>query len=169
MFSAFIVFKGTAYFADKNTMTVMRSGTSLRAEMWHFVFEQWKKYPFSGLGGGYLSRIQYQYGHHIHNLYLRLIFEWGAIGCIFLVWMTYQLVKLFLNKGSLPIAKAGVAAILIDAMFSGNMVYPTSQIACIFFIAFAFSQRKVASSSQFSFCLPKYLSAYGGLYFYTLQ
>ncbi len=52
------------------------------------------------------------------------------------VWMTYQLVKLFLNKGSLPIAKAGVAAILIDAMFSGSMVYPTSQIACIFFYSF---------------------------------
>ncbi|MFW1647343.1 O-antigen ligase family protein [Acinetobacter nosocomialis] len=167
IFSAFIVYKGTAYFADKNTMTVMRSGTSLRAEMWHFVFEQWKQHPFIGVGGGYLSRIQYQYGHHIHNLYLRLIFEWGAIGCIFLVWMTYQLVKLFLNKGSLPIAKAGVAAILIDAMFSGSMVYPTSQIACIFFIAFAFSQRKVASSSQFSFLSTKVLiSLWGALFLY---
>ncbi len=64
-------------------MTVMRVGTSMRAEMWSFVFEQWKEKPWSGVGGGYLSEIQYKYGHHIHNLYLRLIFEWGIVGCIF--------------------------------------------------------------------------------------
>ena len=93
-------------------------------------------------GGGYLSEIQYKYGHHIHNLYLRLIFEWGIVGCIFLVWMIYQVIKLFRDKNALPIAKAGVVAILVDAMFSGSMVYPASQMACILFLAFAFSQRQ---------------------------
>lgn len=167
MFSAFIVYKSTAYFADKNTMTVMRSGTSLRAEMWHFVFEQWTQHPFTGVGGGYLSKIQYKYGHHIHNLYLRLIFEWGIVGCIFLVWIIYQVIRLFLDKNVLLIAKAGVVAVLVDAMFSGSMIYPTSQIACIFFIAFAFSQRKLSSSSQFSFFSTKVLiSLWGALFLY---
>ncbi len=140
IFFAFVVYKTTIYFADKNTMTVMRVGTSMRAEMWSFVFEQWKEKPWSGVGGGYLSEIQYKYGHHIHNLYLRLIFEWGIVGCIFLVWMIYQVVKLFRDKDALPITKAGLIAILVDAMFSGSMVYPASQIACILFLAFAFSQ-----------------------------
>jgi len=167
MFSAFIVYKSTVYFADKNTMTVMRSGTSLRAEMWHFVFEQWTQHPFTGVGGGYLSKIQYKYGHHIHNLYLRLIFEWGIVGCIFLVWIIYQVIRLFLDKNVLLIAKAGVVAVLVDAMFSGSMIYPTSQIACIFFIAFAFSQRKLSSSSQFSFFSTKVLiSLWGALFLY---
>lgn len=140
IFFAFLVYKTTIYFADKNTMTVMRVGTSMRAEMWSFIFEQWKEKPWSGVGGGYLSEIQYKYGHHIHNLYLRLIFEWGIVGGIFLVWMIYQVVKLFRNKDALPITKAGLIAILVDAMFSGSMVYPASQIACILFLAFAFSQ-----------------------------
>ncbi|MEB7640670.1 O-antigen ligase family protein [Acinetobacter pittii] len=140
IFLAFLVYKTTIYFADKNTMTVMRVGTSMRAEMWSFVFEQWKEKPWTGVGGGYLSEIQYKYGHHIHNLYLRLIFEWGVVGCIFLVWMIYQVLKLFRNKNVLPIAKAGLIAILVDAMFSGSMVYPASQMACILFLAFAFSQ-----------------------------
>ncbi|ADY83232.1 hypothetical protein BDGL_002646 [Acinetobacter pittii PHEA-2] len=140
IFFAFLVYKTTIYFADKNTMTIMRVGTSMRAEMWSFVFEQWKEKPWFGVGGGYLSEIQYKYGHHIHNLYLRLIFEWGIVGCIFLVWMIYQVVKLFRDKDALPITKAGLIAILVDAMFSGSMVYPASQIACILFLAFAFSQ-----------------------------
>ncbi|RZH05280.1 O-antigen ligase domain-containing protein [Acinetobacter pittii] len=131
IFLAFLVYKTTIYFADKNTMTVIRVGTSMRSEMWSFVFEQWKEKPWSGVGGGYLSEIQYKYGHHIHNLYLRLIFEWGIVGCIFLVWMIYQVIKLFRDKNALPIAKAGVVAILVDAMFSGSMVYPASQMACI--------------------------------------
>ena len=57
---------------------------------------------------------------------------------VFLVWMIYQVIKLFRDKNALPIAKAGVVAILVDAMFSGSMVYPASQMACILFLAFAF-------------------------------
>ncbi|MCV9897907.1 UNVERIFIED_CONTAM: O-antigen ligase domain-containing protein, partial [Cronobacter sakazakii] len=45
-----------------------------------------------------LSKIQYAYGHHIHNLYLRLIFEWGIIGLIFCIWMLTQLIGLFKDK-----------------------------------------------------------------------
>ncbi|WP_347019409.1 O-antigen ligase family protein [Acinetobacter calcoaceticus] len=167
IFLAFLVYKSTIHFADKNTMTVMRIGTSMRAEMWKFVFEQWKEKPWTGVGGGYLSEIQYKYGHHIHNLYLRLIFEWGIVGCIFLVWMIYQVVRLFIDKNALPIAKAGLAAILVDAMFSGSMVYPASQIACVLFIAFTFSQRKLSFSSKFSFLLTKILiGLWGAIFFY---
>lgn len=167
IFLAFLVYKSTIHFADKNTMTVMRAGTSMRAEMWSFVFEQWKEQPWSGVGGGYLSEIKYKYGHHIHNLYLRVIFEWGIVGCIFLVWMIYQVVRLFIDKNALPIAKAGLAAILVDAMFSGSMVYPASQIACVLFIAFTFSQRKLSFSSKFSFLSTKILiGLWGAIFFY---
>ncbi|EML9084678.1 O-antigen ligase family protein, partial [Acinetobacter baumannii] len=98
IFLAFFIYKITIFLAEKNTMTVIRTGTSLRAEMWKFVFKQWKQHPFTGVGGGYLSKIQYAYGHHIHNLYLRLIFEWGIIGLIFCIWMLTQLIGLFKDK-----------------------------------------------------------------------
>lgn len=166
IFLAFLVYKTTIYFADKNTMTVIRGGTSMRSEMWSFVFEQWKEKPWSGVGGGYLSEIQYKYGHHIHNLYLRLIFEWGIVGCIFLVWMIYQVIKLFRDKNALPIAKAGVVAILVDAMFSGSMVYPASQMACILFLAFAFSQRQQSKEYlKYPYRLTKLLIALWGVVF----
>ncbi|ARD27600.1 ligase [Acinetobacter lactucae] len=168
IFLAFLVYKTTIYFADKNIMTVMRVGTSMRAEMWSFVFEQWKENPWSGVRGGYLSEIQYKYGHHIHNLYLRLIFEWGVVGWIFLVWMIYQVVKLFRDKNVLPIAKAGLAAILLDAMFSGSMVYPASQMACILFLAFAFSQRQQSKEYlKYSYRATKLLiGLWGALFLY---
>ncbi|MFP0310616.1 O-antigen ligase family protein [Acinetobacter pittii] len=166
IFLAFLVYKTTIYFADKNTMTVIRVGTSMRSEMWSFVFEQWKEKPWSGVGGDYLSEIQYKYGHHIHNLYLRLIFEWGIVGCIFLVWMIYQVIKLFRDKNALPIAKAGVVAILVDAMFSGSMVYPASQMACILFLAFAFSQRQQSKEYlKYPYRLTKLLIALWGVVF----
>lgn len=166
IFLAFLVYKTTLYFADKNTMSVIRAGTSMRAEMWTFVFEQWKEKPWSGVGGGYLSKIQYKYGHHIHNLYLRLIFEWGIVGCIFLVWMIYQVIKLFRDKNTLPIAKAGVVAILVDAMFSGSMVYPASQMVCILFLAFAFSQRQQSKEYlKYPYRLTKLLIALWGAVF----
>ena len=79
---SFLVYKTTIYFADKNTMTVIRVGTSMRSEMWSFVLSNGKR-NHGLVWGGYLSEIQYKYGHHIHNLYLRLIFEWGIVGCIF--------------------------------------------------------------------------------------
>ncbi len=166
IFLAFFVYKTTLYFADKTTMSVIRAGTSMRAEMWTFVFEQWKEKPWSGVGGGYLSKIQYKYGHHIHNLYLRLIFEWGIVGCIFLVWMIYQVIKLFRDKNTLPIAKAGLIAILVDAMFSGSMVYPASQMACILFLAFAFSQRQQSKEYlKYTYRLTKLLIALWGAVF----
>lgn len=168
MLFAFLVHKAVVYLADKNTMTVLRTGTSLRSEMWRFVFEQWKETPWSGVGGGYLAKIQYGYGHHMHNLYLRLIFEWGIVGVIFLVWIIYQVVRLFIDKGVLPIAKAGVAAVLIDAMFSGSMVYPASQIACVLFISFAVSQRQQSKEYfKSSYGVTKILiSLWGALFLY---
>ncbi|WP_042051796.1 O-antigen ligase family protein [Acinetobacter baumannii] len=153
------------FLAEKSTMTVIRAGTSLRAEMWKFVFEQWKQHPFTGVGGGYLSKIQYAYGHHIHNLYLRLIFEWGIIGLIFCIWMLTQLIGLFKDKTVSLILKVGVIAVLVDAMFSGSMVYPASQIACVLFIAFTFSHRELTSSSQYSFRSTKILIALWGVLF----
>ncbi|EHU2779563.1 O-antigen ligase domain-containing protein, partial [Acinetobacter baumannii] len=127
--------------------------------------KQWKQHPFTGVGGGYLSKIQYAYGHHIHNLYLRLIFEWGIIGLIFCIWMLTQLIGLFKDKTVSLILKVGVIAVLVDAMFSGSMVYPASQIACVLFIAFTFSHRELTSSSQYSSRSTKILIALWGVLF----
>lgn len=121
---------------------IYRLSTSFRYEMWMFLFEKWKNNSFLGLGGGFLAETQYQYGHHAHNIWLRLIFEWGWVGVILICFFIHQLYFLFKSKVD-PILKMGVFSILIDATFSGSFIYPVSQISCILFMALAFSYMRI--------------------------
>ncbi|MCH7384505.1 O-antigen ligase family protein [Acinetobacter dispersus] len=127
--------------ANDLNSNVYRLSTSFRYEMWMFMFEKWKITPFLGLNGGFLADIQYQYGSHAHNIWLRLIFEWGGVGIILVLFFLYQLYILFKSKID-PIIKMGVIAIIIDSNFSGNFIYPASQVSCILFLALAFSYIK---------------------------
>lgn len=59
-----------------------------------------------------------------------------------------------------------MVAILVDAMFSGSMVYPASQMACILFLAFAFSQRQQSKEYlKYPYRLTKLLIALWGVVF----
>lgn len=127
--------------ANDLNANIYRLSTSFRYEMWMFMFEKWKDNPFLGVGGGFLADIRYQYGSHAHNIWLRLIFEWGGVGLILVLFFLYQLYLLFNSKID-PVLKMGVFAIIIDASFSGNFVYPASQVSCILFLALAFSYIK---------------------------
>lgn len=155
LFFAFITYQSVYYIYNlihgtDRSLNIARYSSSYRAEMWIFMFEEWKKNPLLGTGGGYLAQIQYQYGHHIHNVYLRLVFEWGILGIIALVWLGYHFMRLL--KSSVDVVlKMGVLSIAIDAMFSGNFIYPVSQVICVLFIALTFSQMKtqVATNSKY--------------------
>jgi O-antigen ligase len=141
---AFFTYQMVYYFYNltheaERSLNIARYSSSYRSEMWTFMFEQWKVKPFLGTGGGYLAQIQYQYGHHIHNAYLRLVFEWGILGFIFLMWLVHHFIRLMKSNVNV-VLKMGVLAIAIDAMFSGNFIYPVSQVICVLFISLAFSQ-----------------------------
>lgn len=128
-------------------LSVSRFSTSYRYEIWQFMFERWKGNPLFGAGGGYLAEIQFKYIHHMHNVYLRLIFEWGVIGVSLLLWISIKIYILLKSNISI-ILKMGVVAILIDGAFSGNFIYPASQIACVLFLAIAFSANKLDISNK---------------------
>lgn len=135
------------YSNDYKLLSIARFSTSYRYEIWEFMYEEWKKNPLFGSGGGYLAEVQFKYVHHMHNVYLRLIFEWGLIGLSLLIWVLIKVY--FLLKSNISIIlKMGVTAILIDAAFSGNFIYPASQVACILFIGIAFSANKFDTSNQ---------------------
>lgn len=140
-------------FIEDKTLNLIRTSSSSRAEMWFFVYEHWKESPVLGVGGGYLASIQYKSGHHIHNFYLRLIFEWGVIGYLLLMWIICYVVSFFKNINVNLFLKLGVLAISIDAMFSGNLVYSASQLSCVLFLGLAFGEyenKKIANKESFS-------------------
>ncbi|QOW47479.1 MULTISPECIES: O-antigen ligase [Acinetobacter] len=146
MLSFFVYFAvckmhGIIYGID-NDLSISRFTTSKRYEIWEFMFKNWIDYPIFGVGGGFLAKEQFLYGHHSHNLFLRLIFEWGILGGIFLIFLLYKFYFLFKSNVSI-ILKMGVLSILIDAFFSGNFIYPATQVICVLFLAFSFSKIKV--------------------------
>lgn len=133
--------------SDSINLNIARFSTSYRYEIWVYMFEKWLESPLLGIGGGYLAEHHFKYGHHMHNVYLRFIFEWGVLGIFILVYIFYKLYYLF--KSSISIAlKMGVLAILIDAAFSGNFIYPASQVACVLFFAIAFSEMRIINANQ---------------------
>lgn len=142
---ALLAYQLTFYFYNQIyhkevSLSISRYSSSYRSDIWLYMFEQWKLNPFWGVGGGYLAQVQYPYGHHMHNAYLRLIFEWGFIGLVGLIWILNKMYSLMKSNVNVAL-KMGVLAILIDAMFSGNFIYPASQVACALFLALAFSQQ----------------------------
>ncbi|MBU3847936.1 MAG: O-antigen ligase family protein [Candidatus Acinetobacter avistercoris] len=142
---AFILYQCVFYYYSliyhqETALSIARYTSSYRSDIWLYMFELWKQNPFWGVGGGYLAQVQYPYGHHMHNAYLRLIFEWGFIGLVGLIWILNKMYSLMKSNVNIAL-KMGVLAILIDAMFSGNFIYPASQVACALFLALAFSQQ----------------------------
>lgn len=136
------------YFSgDSINMNIARFSTSYRYEIWVYMFEKWLESPLLGTGGGYLAEHHFKYGHHMHNAYLRLIFEWGILGIFLSVYIFYKLYYLFKSNISITL-KMGVLAILIDAAFSGNFIYPASQVACVLFFAIAFSEMRIINGNQ---------------------
>lgn len=164
----FIYFVRNFIHTNNLDTNIARLSTSRRYEMWVFMYEKWKQNPFVGLGGGFLAKEQYIHGHHAHSLWFRLIFEWGVIGFILIFFILHQTYFLFKSKAD-PILKMGVFSILIDATFSGNFIYPASQMSCILFLAFAFSYIKENSPSSQSLIASKILILlYSFLFFYIV-
>lgn len=141
-----IIFIAHNYLSSSSIeLNVIRLSTSYRYEIWVYMLENWLESPFAGIGGGYLAKNEFKYGYHAHNIYLRLILEWGGVGCILLIYFFKTIYNFFKSNLAIPL-KMGVFAILIDGMFSGNFIYPASQISCILFFSIAFSSKNLINN-----------------------
>lgn len=152
-------------------LSISRLDSSLRNEIWNYSYELWLKNPWSGIGGGWLAQVQYPYGYHMHNFYLRMIFEWGVVGILFLYFVLSRIVEIIKLKNISPILIIGILGIAIDGLFSGNLIYPASQLICVLYISYVFSLvKKVDSDNNFlKFILSKILIIlFGFLFFYIL-
>ncbi|AUX88444.1 O-antigen ligase family protein [Acinetobacter sp. ACNIH1] len=141
---SFAVCHFTYYFYNKihgvdKSLNVIRTSTSGRWELWSYVYQKWVEQPWKGVGGNFLATTDYPL-NHLHNFYFKLIFEWGVLGFIFLCWIFYQLKKVLTSDDVHIALKAGICAVAVDAFFSGNLVYPASQISIFLLLGLAFSQ-----------------------------
>lgn len=171
---SFIVYHFTYYFYNQmygleRSLSVIRTSTSGRWELWNYVYQKWVEQPWKGLGGNFLATTDYPL-NHLHNFYLKLIFEWGILGFIFLCWIFSQLKKVLTSNDVHISLKAGIYAIAFDAFFSGNLVYPASQISIVLLLSLAFSQYKPdVQVSGKNKCLSKMvILLWFGLYIYIL-
>lgn len=124
---------------------VLRAGSSGRLDMWLASVDVWRQHWLFGIGGAnfvFLEReVNSQNLGHIHNLALQLVLEWGLLGlCVLLlaVHLFYRLIKL--HASTLPVVLlAGMVAIVFNTLLSGMHIYPSSQMAMVFFLAYILS------------------------------
>lgn len=171
---SFLIYHLTYCFYNKmnnvdTVLNIVRDSSSGRFELWSFTYKNWLHHPFKGLGGGYLATTTYPL-NHLHNFYLRLIFEWGLFGGGYLCWIIYNIQKLFFSKSVHIVLKSGICAIVIDAFFSGNLIYPASQLSIVLFLSIAFSQYQVCLNTKYKYIfLARFLLLlWFVLYFYIL-
>lgn len=143
---SFAIYHLTYYFYNQihdidKSLNVIRTSSSGRWELWSYVYQKWIEQPWKGVGGNFLATTDYPL-NHLHNFYLKLIFEWGVLGFIFLCWIFYQLKKVLTSNDVHIALKAGICAVAVDAFFSGNLVYPASQISIVLLLGLAFAQYK---------------------------
>ncbi len=143
---SFAVYQLTYYFYNQiheveKSLNIIRTTTSGRWELWGYAYQKWIEQPWRGVGGNFLASTDYPL-NHLHNFYLKLIFEWGVLGFVFLCWIFYQLKKVLTSNDVHIALKAGICAVAVDAFFSGNLVYPASQISIVLLLGLAFSQYK---------------------------
>lgn len=126
------------FYNANNNLSVARFSSSNRNEIWGYMFNLWLDSPIRGVGGGFLAETQYLHAYHMHNFYFRVVFEWGLGGVLLLVVLFIGFFRLMISKDINCILKAGVLGVAVDAYFSGNLIYPSSQLMIVIYLSFVF-------------------------------
>ncbi|MCO5977579.1 O-antigen ligase family protein [Ideonella oryzae] len=127
-----------------------RATTSGRIELLQLGWRYLQTEPLWGIGGqgwGLYDRHNPLYADilrtdilHPHNLYLQWMVEWGLAGWLLLVLLGWRVLPLLWKaRHDHAWAVGACGALAINAMFSGAMVYPHTQLAYIWVLALAAS------------------------------
>ena len=129
---------------------LVRQDDSGRLPLWSKAWMIWHNHPLTGIGGGIFgAALPAGPLMHPHNLPLMLISEWGVTGMTLLVLMGIVARQLWVHRRTVPpMLLAGVAAIAVDSLFSGNMVYPTTQLLCLWTGALALAHTPLADQGE---------------------
>lgn len=120
---------------------LMRSDTSGRWELWVKAWHLWLQHPATGIGGGIFGAVKPpSIPMHPHDFPLQMLAEWGLTGLFVLVIFGVLIRQVVVNRDRIPaMLTAGVIALAVDSLFSGNLIYPTTQILCLWLAMLALS------------------------------
>lgn len=116
---------------------ILRTGSSGRDGLWIKTIQLWHEHPILGVGGNnFVTSNPWLLNGHPHNIPLQWLSEWGVAGLMAMLLLIPLAQKLFQDRQLLPaFAFAAVIAVGIDALFSGVLVYPLSQILGVWALA----------------------------------
>lgn len=140
----------TTVLLPSSPLALDRATTSGRMELLQLGWRYLQAEPLWGIGGqawGLYDRHNPLYADilrtdvlHPHNLYLQWVVEWGLAGWLLLVLLGGKVLPLLLKaRHDHAWAVGATCALAINAMFSGAMVYPHTQLAYIWVLALAAS------------------------------
>ena len=120
---------------------ILRSGSSGRDDLWLKTLQLWYEHPILGVGGNnFVTSNPWLLNGHPHNLPLQWISEWGIAGLLTMLLLIPLGFIFFRHRRILPaFALGAVVAVGVDALFSGVLVYPLSQMLGVWSFAWLVS------------------------------
>ena len=134
--------------------TVLRSDSSGRVELWLKTLQLWRENPILGVGGNnFITSNPWILNGHPHNIPLQWLSEWGVAGLLASLLLIPFAILFFRHRQVLPVFVWGAAiAVSVDALLSGVMVYPLSQMLGLWLFAWLIAllprQSSVANGSS---------------------
>lgn len=120
---------------------LVRAGSSERVEIWQKSIHLWQQHPILGTGGNsFLLNSPHMTQGHPHNIAFQLLSEWGIAGILALLLVIPLIVLIIKKQKTLPtFALASVLALAVNAMLSGTLIYPVSQLLALWPLAWIIS------------------------------
>ena len=120
---------------------LIRAGSSERVEIWQKSIHLWQQHPFLGTGGNsFLLNPPYMTQGHPHNIAFQLLSEWGITGVLALLLLIPLIVLIIKKQNTLPtFVLASILALAVNAMLSGTLIYPVSQLLALWPLAWIIS------------------------------
>jgi len=131
-------------------LQIARSTTSLRYDLWVNAFECWLQNPVIGCGFYQLGSYEYLAAHP-HNLLIQILTETGLIGLGFLLTIVFVIFKnVAWRSRESYFTIAALLAVGIDLSLSGTHIYPITQIALLWLLAFLLKNPVFQHASYFN-------------------
>ncbi len=121
--------------------SILRTSSSGRGDLWVKSLQLWQEHPILGIGGNnFVTSNPWLLNGHPHNLPLQWLSEWGVAGLLALLLLLPLAYNFFRHRQILPVFAFGaVVAAGIDALFSGMLDYPLSQMLGVWSLAWLVS------------------------------
>lgn len=120
---------------------ILRTGGSGREELWIKTLQLWQENPILGVGGNnFVTSQPWLLNGHPHNLYLQWLSEWGIAGLLTILLLIPLATIIFHHRLKMPVFALGaVIAVGVNALLSGALVYPLSQMLGLWSLAWLVS------------------------------